>query len=89
MLKLEIIENDEYANYVLKDKDGKKYNVNINFMNMEKPKLGTIIYIPESVVNENISLNYDVVGYEKLEDEKDLIMVVNGEEKIYLQRYYG
>ena len=88
MIKLKIVENDGYANYILKDNDGKKYEVNINFMNMKKPKVGTIIYIDESVLAENVSLNYGKPdGY--LVEEKKLMTIVYGGEKIYLQRYYG
>ena len=88
MIKLKIVENDEYANYILKDNDGKKYEVNINFMNMKKPKVGTIIYIDESVLAENVSLNYGKPDGDLVE-EKELMIVVQGEEKTYLKRYYG
>ena len=89
MLKLKIIQTDKYANYVLEDKDKKRYEVNINFMNMEKPKLGSIIYIPESVIKENISLNFGMVEDANLKDEDELIALVIDNNKIYLERYYG
>ena len=88
MIKLKIVENDGYANYTVEDNDGKKYEVNINFMNMEKPKVGTIIYIDESVLAENVSLNYGKPDGDLVE-EKELMIVVQGEEKTYLKRYYG
>lgn len=88
MIILKVVEKDEYANYILKDNDGKKYEVNINFMNMEKPKVGTIIYIDELVLAENVSLNYGKPDGD-LTEEKELMIIVQGEEKIYLKRYYG
>ena len=89
MLKLTIIKTDEYANYILEDKDGKKYDVNISFMGIKKPAIGTIIYIDESTLKENVSLNYGLVRKDKLRNEKELITLISGDEKIYLQRYYG
>ena len=89
MLKLTIIKTDEYANYILEDKDGKKYDVNISFMGIKKPAIGTIIYIDDSALKENVSLNYGLVKKDKLRSEKELITLISGDEKIYLQRYYG
>ncbi len=89
MIKLTIIENDEYANYVLKDTDGNTYDVNINFMNMDKPKVGTIIYIPKSVIEEKVSLNYDKIDLKELTDENEIIVLQNGDQKLFLERYYG
>ena len=88
MIKLKIVEKDEYANYILEDNEGKKYEVNINFMNLEKPKVGTIIYIDESVLAENVSLNYGKPDGD-LTEEKELMIITYGGEKIYLKRYYG
>lgn len=89
MIKVKLIEKDEYANYVLEDKDGKRYEININFMGIEKPEVGTIIYIPESVIKENVSLNYGIAGQEKISDDNEIIMLSYEDNKIYLQRYYG
>ena len=89
MIKLEKIKTDEYANYTLKDSNGKKYDVNINFMGIEKPKVGTVIYIQKSVLDENVSLNYGLIEKGQLESEDELIMISYNNEKKYLERFYG
>ena len=89
MIKLKIIEKDEYSNYVLEDKNCKKYEVNINFIGIEEPKIGTIIYINKSILDENVSLNFGLIDSKKLANENELIIIVSGEDKKYLKRYYG
>ena len=89
MIKLKIIKTNEYANYVLEDKDGKTYEVNINFMNMDKPKIGDYIYIQENVLKEDVSLNYGVIDKNEKMSEDELILLIQNGEKIYLQRFYG
>lgn len=89
MIKCEIIKNDEYANYLLKDKDDKEYEVNINFIDIEKPKKGTVLYIEKSLLEENVSLNFGLINNEIVSDEKEIIIIMNGQNKVYLKRYYG
>ena len=89
MIKLRIIKSDEYSNYVLEDNDNKKYEVNINFMGIDKPSIGTIIYIQEEVLKENVSLNYGLVDNTSSVNENELIVLVNNDKKTYLQRFYG
>ena len=87
MIKLEIIENDEYANYIVKDENENTRFININFMNINKPRVGTIIYMDESVLEEQVSLNYGPVKDKEL--EKEIIKLLYDDNEIYLQRYYG
>ena len=89
MIKLKIVEKDKYANYILLDSNGEKHEVNINFMNVEKPNVGAEIYMDESVLKENVSLNFGNPGLDKIVDEKALIQITENGEKRYLQRYYG
>lgn len=89
MIKLTIISKDEYANYILKDINDNKYELNINFMNIEKPKVGTDIYIQESVIKENISLNYGLVNSDSKPNKDELIVILIDGKQLYLQRYYG
>jgi len=88
MIKLTIISKDEYANYILKDINDNKYELNINFMNIEKPKVGTDIYIQESVIKENISLNYGLVNSDSKPNKDELIVILIDGKQLYLQRYY-
>ena len=89
MKKLKIINKDEYSNYVLEDNNGMEYELNINFMNIDYPKIGTILYVPESVLKENVSLNYGLIDEKTIENKEELIVVVYNDKKLYLQRYYG
>ena len=88
MIKLKIIEKDEYANYVLENSKEKKYEVNINFMGIE-PKIGNTIFIEESLLKENVSLNFGIVESDKDIKEDELIVLLDNDSKIYLQRFYG
>ena len=89
MLETEIIEVDEYANYVLEDKYKNKYVININFMDMNKPKVGTILFIPKSVINEKVSLNYGLSEENEIKEDNEYIVMICDGEKKYLKRFYG
>ena len=88
MIKLMIKSKDEYCNYILEG-NNKKYDVNINFMDIELPVVGDYIYIPEKVLNEKVSLNYGLIDSENNINEDELMILVNNNTKIYLQRFYG
>ena len=64
MIKLVMKSKDEYCNYVFEN-NNKTYELNINFMDIDKPICGTIIYIQESVLKEKVSLNYGPVEKDK------------------------
>lgn len=89
MIKTTIIKTDEYANYLLQDTYGKIYDVNINFMGIEKPKVGATIYLNKNVLDENVSLNYGLIIEEELKEESELIVLNKDEKRLYLQRFYG
>ena len=88
MIKLMIKSKDEYCNYVLEN-NNKTYELNINFMDIELPAVGDYIYIPEKVLNEKVSLNYGLIDSENNKNEDELMILVNNNTKIYLQRFYG
>ena len=87
MIKLKIISKDEYSNYILEGNNN-TYDININFMGINIPKVGDYIYIPEKVLKESVSLNYGPIESDNLEED-ELILLIKGDEKIYLQRLYG
>jgi len=89
MIRLIITKTDEYSNYSLKDIDDKEYNLNINFMGIKKPEVGTEIYIPKSVIKENVSLNYELIDEENKTNEDEIMVISYQGDKKYLQRYYG
>lgn len=88
MKKLKIIEKDNYSNYILESTSGKKYEININFMEF-KPSMGSYIYIEESLLKEKVSLNFGIVESSENIKEEELIVIVDNDSKIYLQRFYG
>jgi len=88
MIKLVMKSKDEYCNYILEGND-KIYDANINFMGVELPVVGDYIYISEKVLKEKVSLNYGLIDNENNINENELMILVNNNKKIYLQRYYG
>ena len=89
MKKLIIKSKDEYSNYVLEDNKNNIYEVNINFINVELPNIGSCLYIPEKVLEEKVSLNYALIEDTTNIDEYELITIIQNDKKIYLQRFYG
>ena len=77
MIKLKIKSIDEYCNYVL-ESDNKVYEVNINFMDINKPSEGDCIYMPEKALKENVSLNFGPINNDNLneDDIKDLLFPI-------------
>ena len=88
MIKLEIINNDQYSNYILRDSKGVLFDININFMNMKKPTIGSILYMNKELLEENVSLNFGKLINKKLKENELVILEVDNK-KIYLERFYG
>ncbi len=88
MIKLVMKGKDEYCNYILEG-NNKIYDVNINFMGVELPVVGDYIYMPEKVLKEKVSLNYGLIDSIDNLNEDELMILVNNNTKIYLQRFYG
>lgn len=86
--KLKIIAIQEY-NYLLIDKDHKKYNLSIQFMDLEKmPQVNDDVYISEEALKETDMFTFGKINTEKIEEE-ELIKIVGSNQECYLQRYYG
>ena len=88
MIKLLMKSKDEYCNYVFEN-NNKTYELNINFMDIELPVVGDYIYMPENVLKEKVSLNYGLIDSIDNLNEDELVLLVNNNKKVYLQRYYG
>ena len=84
MKKLFIKSKDEYSNYILEDNKNNIYEANINFIDMKSPIIGTYIFIPEKV-----SLNYGMIEDITNTNEDELIIIIQNNKKLYLQRFYG
>ena len=89
MKKLIVKSKDEYSNYVLEDNKNNIYEVNINFIDVELPNIGSCLYIPEKVLEEKVSLNYGLIEDTANIDEDELITIIQNDKKLYLQRFYG
>ena len=89
MKKLFIKSKDEYSNYILEDNKNNIYEANINFIDIESPIIGTYIFIPEKVLEEKVSLNYGKIEDITNINEDELIIIIQNNKKLYLQRFYG
>ena len=88
MIKLEIINNDQYSNYILRDSKGVLFDININFMNMKKPTIGSVLCMNKDLLEENVSLNFGRLTNNELKEDELIILEVDNK-KIYLERFYG
>jgi hypothetical protein len=94
MIKLLITKIDSYI-YELVDEEKKVYKLNLEFMNLkEKPSINDHIIIDKKILIGNnfytfgpLSKEYDVLT--DIGISKDILVLIHGEVKIYLQRYYG
>lgn len=89
MKKLIVKSKDEYSNYILEDNKNNIYEVNINFLDVEPPKTGSYLYIPEQVLEEKVSLNYGLIEDNTNIKEDELITIIQNDKKLLLQRFYG
>jgi hypothetical protein len=92
MLKLQIIEINNY-DYKLRDNNNKEYTINIEFIDLDtKPVIGDYLYLPNKIVKEKNIYTFGSIGnkYSRQENiEEEVIKVVTGSKKYYLQRCYG
>ena len=95
MIKL-IIENIVEYDYSLKDKDNNKYRFNIQFYDLDnKPKVGDSLFVHEKLLDDvNYVFSFGPIDGEYGRDimssnDSDIVVLVMGNEKIYLKKYYG
>ena len=99
MIKLEIEKIENYI-YALKDENGKLYNLNIEFFDVEENlKTGDFIFINEELLNkkyDGYSTSYTFGNLENkygksniLIDDIDVIKLITDDKEIYLKRLYG
>ena len=92
--KLQIEEIDKY-NYNLIDNQNNKYKLNISFYGLEKePKSGDYLLINEKLLKEYALLSFGpldgIYGRQiKSSDDEDVVILLLGNDRIYLKRYYG
>jgi len=93
LIELRVLNIDNY-NYTLVDKSDNKYNINIEFYDIDKClNIGDYIYMNNELLNEKV-LSFGSVkgdyGKELLDTNRDEIIIIRMEnELIYLKRYYG
>ena len=87
MIKTNIIDIKDIYYYIVIDSDNNKYELNIEFYDINKPNVGAIIYFPKRIL-----VNNGVYSFGKIKDTNntldDYIVVVASGKKVYLQRYY-
>mgnify|MGYP003317186449 CR=1 FL=1 len=99
MIKLEIVSKNNYE-YILEDKNGNKYIVNLEFLDIsQKPEIGDYIYLNNELLNtkyEGYSTSYTLgnleneYGKENIAiDDIDVVKLVVKNVEIYLKRLYG
>jgi glyoxylate utilization-related uncharacterized protein len=94
MIKLLIKKIDSYI-YELVDEGKKVYKLNLEFINLnEKPLIGDYIIMDKNILNENNFYTFGPLkeAYKEQKDlnvDKDFSVLIHGDTKIYLQRYYG
>lgn len=77
--------------YILEDFKGKEIEKAIIFYDIE-PKVGDVLFIPQSVIKEQTIFNYGPIGSEYAKEdvnEEELIKLESNGVGTYLQRYYG
>lgn len=88
MVKLVVVDK-EFNDYTLRDDHNREYIVNIKFYIDEEIKVGNILYLPNSVLEEVNSYAYGPIREESKKEEDDLIKVITDKKELYLERYYG
>ena len=88
MKKVTITKIDKY-NYTLVDENNKLYIKNIEFYSNYKPVVGDVIYLDDSVLNEENLYAYDEI-YDKTNYQlEDMIKIIHNDQEYYFQRKYG
>lgn len=91
MVKLEITNVMDYY-YIVNSDIYTNRRLYIKFYGIKKLNIGDLIYIDESVIDENIPLYFgEIKGKYGKDDisEKELAILKRNNEKLYFQRYYG
>lgn len=99
MIKLEILNINNYE-YKLKDEKGNYYNLNLDFLDInKKPEIGDYMYVKEKFLDPNYegySTSYTFGSLENeygkeniVLDDIDVIKIEIDKLEIYLKRLYG
>ena len=99
MIKLRIASNTGYL-YELEDESNKKYSLNLEFFDLEKPlKAGNQIVMSYELLNPNYEGYSNTYTFGNLDnkygrtnlslDDIDVIKVIQEDKEIYLKRLYG
>ena len=88
MIKTKIIDIRDSYYYTVIDSNNNKYELNIEFYDINKPNVGDVIYF-----SKRILVNNGVYSFGKIKDTNNtlddyIVAILNGK-KFYLQRYYG
>ena len=88
MIKTKVIDIQDVYCYTVIDSNNNRYELNIEFYDINKLNAGDSIYFPKRLL-----VNNGVYSFGKIKDSnnslEDYIVVLTNNKKIYLQRYYG
>ena len=93
MKKVTIKDREDYIYYLIDDNN--EYKLKIEFFDLNiLPKKGDNLYLDEKLLKEKILLSFGLINNTDGKDinllkEDEIIILDNGQEKIYLKRYYG
>ena len=93
MKKVTIKDKEDYIYYLIDDDN--EYKLKMEFYDLNiLPKEGDNLYIDEKLLKEKILLSFGLINNTDGKDinllkEDEIIILDNGQEKIYLKRYYG
>lgn len=88
MIKTNIIDIRDIYYYIVIDSDNNKYELNIEFYDINKPNVGDIIYFPKRILVNNGVYSFGMIKDTNNTLDDYIVVILNGK-KIYLQRYYG
>ena len=93
MKKVTIKDKEDYIYYLIDDNN--EYKLKIEFYDLNiLPKKEDNLYLDEKLLKEKILLSFGLMNNNDGKDinllkEDEIIILDNGQEKIYLKRYYG
>ena len=87
-MKKVVIKNIDNYVYTLIDPDN-EYLKNMEFYSDYKPRVGDIIYLDETIINDVNIFSFDEVYDTKKVKKEDIIKIVSKDKEYYFQKRFG
>ena len=88
MIKTNIIDIRDIYYYTVIDSNNNKYELNIEFYDINIPNIGDILYFPKRILVNNGVYSFGMIKDTNNTLDDYIVVILNGK-KFYLQRYYG